>query len=382
MSKIPASFIEELKEKTDLVKFIKQYTPLKLVGRGIWQGPCPHPNHNDSTPSFTVWEKTNSWSCYGCHSGKKGIDGNKGSDIYAFVEWLNCNNDFRAAVKTVADWNGVVIPNDENQKYYDKNYKLANKYQKDLLTTDNDILDYLYERGLDDVDIEKWKIGYDKLTNRLSFPLLDRYNNVIGFTKRVIDKNYRGGDKYKNSASSSIFNKSKFLYGINDIDDSYEEIIITEGSMDVILSRKYGLKNVVASLGTSFTEQHAETIYKMGKVPVLIFDGDEAGNKALKKALAYFNKLGVYCKIVKLPDGKDLADLALEYKFNLTKYIKSESVTAGYFKIKDIIDEYNSSIYEIRLKIIPKLTDILESVPLSEKQAIKSFVKDIVNISI
>ena len=69
MTRIPESFIKELKEKTDLVKFVKQYTDLKLVGKGIWQGRCPHPDHNDRTPSFTVWEKTNSWACYGCHSG-------------------------------------------------------------------------------------------------------------------------------------------------------------------------------------------------------------------------------------------------------------------------------------------------------------------------
>ncbi len=308
MSRIPQSFIEELKAKTDLVKFVKQYTPLKLVGRGIWQGPCPHPEHDDSTPSFTVWEKTNSWSCYGCHSGKKGIDGNKGSDIYAFVEWLNNNNDFRAAVKTVADWNNVSIPTDENQKLYDRNFKLTKKYQRDLFNEEH-VLEYLYERGFDDVDIDEWMIGFDKYENRIVFPLFDRYKNIIGFNRRVIEKDYRGGNKYKNSASSSIFNKSNFLYGMHNIDDSCNEIIITEGSIDVILSRKYGVKNVVASLGTSFTEQHAELIYKLGKTPVLIFDGDEAGNKGLKKALAYFDKLGVYCKVVNLPQGKDLNDL-------------------------------------------------------------------------
>lgn len=83
-TRFPDEFIKELKEKTDLVQLVKQYTKLRKVGMGIWQGVCPHPNHNDDTPSFTVWQKSNSWSCYGCHSGKKGIDGNKGSDAIAF----------------------------------------------------------------------------------------------------------------------------------------------------------------------------------------------------------------------------------------------------------------------------------------------------------
>ena len=206
MSIIPHSFIEELKAQTDLVKFAKQYTDLKKVGRGVWQGTCPHPKHNDGTPSFTVWEKQNSWACYGCHSGKKGVDGNKGSDIYAFVQWINNNDDFRSAVKIVADWNGVAIPTNENQKLYDKNYKLAIKYQKDLLEGEEHVIEYLYDRGFDDVDLDKWMIGFDKYSNRIVFPLLDRYNNVIGFNKRVIDKDYKGGDKYINSATSKIFN--------------------------------------------------------------------------------------------------------------------------------------------------------------------------------
>lgn len=382
MSIIPHSFIEELKAQTDLVKFAKQYTDLKKVGRGVWQGTCPHPKHNDGTPSFTVWEKQNSWSCYGCHSGKKGVDGNKGSDIYAFVQWINNNDDFRSAVKIVADWNGVAIPTNENQKLYDKNYKLAIKYQKDLLDGEEHVIEYLYDRGFDDVDLDKWMIGFDKYSNRIVFPLLDRYNNVIGFNKRVIDKNYKGGDKYINSAASKIFNKSNYLYGIHNLDDSCNEIRITEGSIDVILAKKYGVKNIVASLGTSFTENHAKMIYKLGKTPVLIFDGDEAGNKGLLKALSYFDSLGVYCKVIKLPEGKDLADLASDLKFATENYIKQQAITAGYVKVKDIIDEYNASLYEIKLETIPKLEAVMDLVPLAERKSIKTFIKDELNITI
>lgn len=382
MAKIPESFIHELKMNTDMVKFAKQYTALKKVGKGIWQGPCPHPDHNDSTPSFTVWEKHNSWSCYGCHSGKKGVDNNKGSDVFAFIQWINKNDSFREAVKIVADWNGVAIPTDQNQKEYNKNYKLALKYQKDLLEQEEHVIEYLYERGFDDSDIDKWMIGFDKFTKRIVFPLFDRYRNIIGFNKRVIDKKYELGDKYINSPNSKIFNKSTYLYGIHDLDDNCDEIRITEGSIDVALAKKYGVKNIVASLGTSFTEGHANVIYKLNKTPVLIFDGDEAGNKGLEKAISYFNSLGVYCKIVKLPKGKDLADMSKELKFDIERFIQQKSITAGYHKIKNIINDYNSSLYELRLETIPKIEEVIESIPLTERKAIKSFVKDQLNISI
>ena len=381
MSKIPDSFIEELKAKTSLVRYVKQYTLLREVGLGIWQGACPHPDHDDSTPSFTVWEKTNSWACYGCHTGKKGLDGNLGSDIYAFIQWIEGVN-FVKAVHILAEWNNVPVPTDQNQKEYDRNYRLASKYQKDLLETEPHLLEYLYERGFDDCDIEQWMIGYDKATDRIVFPLLDTYKNVIGFNKRVVDKEYHGGDKYKNSVNSKIFNKSSYLYGIHLLDHSYREIRITEGSIDVALAKKYGVKNVVATLGTAFTEQHAKVISRMGLTPVLIFDGDEAGNKGLYKALAYFESLGVYCKIVRLPQGKDLADIASELKFGTENFLRRNSMTAGFLHVKDIIDEYNNSLYQLRIETIPKLEEVLKLVPKTEKRYIKSFIKDELNISV
>lgn len=381
MARIPEGFIEELKNKTDLVRYVKQYTQLKKVGRGVWQGQCPHPKHSDNTPSFTVWEKQKSWACFGCHKGKKGEDGNVGSDIIAFIQWID-NIDFRKAVEKLAEWNNVSIPTDEHQKLYDQNYKLARKYQQDLYNKYEYVLDYLYDRGLDDIDIEHWMIGYDSFKNRIVFPLFDRYNNIIGFNKRVIDPDYNGGDKYINSSNSKIFNKSYFLYGMQEIDNDFNEIRITEGSFDVILGRKYGIKNLVASLGTSFTEHHAEIIAKTGKTPVLIFDGDEAGNKALKKALFYFEQLGVYCKIVNLPKGKDLANMTDDIGYNVNTYIKDKSMTAGYFIVKDIIQQYQSSLYELKLKTIPQLEKALENIPLSEKRPIKNFIKDEINLTI
>lgn len=380
MARIPEWFIEELKEKTDLVKLVKEYTQLREVGLGIWQGKCPHPKHNDDTPSFTVWQKHNSWSCYGCHSGKKGVDGNVGSDAIAFMQWID-NVDFIQAVHRLAKWNDMPIPNDKNQKEFKKNDALAFKYKKAL--HDNiDVLEYLYDRGLDDNDIDSFGLGYDAYNKRIAFPLYDKYRNIVGFNKRITEPNLKDEVKYKNSANSEIFNKSSYLYGIHNLDDSCDEIRITEGSMDVILAHKYGVKNIVATLGTSFTESHAKAIYKTGKTPVLIFDGDPAGNKGIYRAISYFESLGVYCKIVELPYGKDLADIANEKKAGLEKYIKERSLTAGYLQLRNIIDLYQSSLYELKLCTAPKIEEVLNYVPYTEKRMLKSFVKDELNISL
>ena len=258
---------------------------------------------------------------------------------------------------------------------------LAFKYKK-ALNSNIDVLEYLYDRGLDDNDIESFGLGYDSYNRRIVFPLYDKYKNVVGFNKRITEPNTKGEVKYKNSSNSEIFNKSSYLYGIHNLDDSCNEIRITEGSMDVILAHKYGVKNVVATLGTSFTEKHAKAIYKTGKTPVLIFDGDSAGNKGIYKALSYFEALGVYCKIVELPFGKDLADMANEKKLDLERYIKERSLTAGYLQLRNIINSYQSSLYELKLCTTPKIEEVLDFVPYTEKRILKSFVKDELNISL
>lgn len=379
-TKIPEWFIDELKEKTNLVQLAKEYTTLKKVGTGVWQGNCPHPKHNDDTPSFTVWQKHNSWACYGCHSGKKGVDGNLGSDAIAFIQWIE-NLEFRQAIKFLADWNDLPMPTDKNQKLFDNNSKLSYKYHKDLYKNEQ-VLDYLYDRGLDDTDISNWYLGYDYHNKRIVFPLFNKYKNIVGFNKRVDVADFKGSRKYINSENSEIFNKSKYFYGIHNLDKDFNEIRITEGSMDVILGHKYGAKNVVATLGTAFTETHAKMIAKTGKTPVIIFDGDGAGDKGLTKALAYFDALGIYCKIVKLPIGKDLADLSLDLKFGLENYIRNNSITAGYYKIRNIINSYKEKLYTIQLEYIPELDKIISDIPKAEEKPIKRFVKSEMNIDL
>ena len=380
MAKIPKELIERLKKETNLVRYVQQYTQLTKVGDGIWQGKCPNPKHNDSLPSFTVWEKEQSWACFGCHVGKKGTNGNVGSDIISFIEWHD-NVDFRTAVLTLAKWANVDITL-ENNKEYEKNYKLNCKYKKDLYKSEDDsALYYLYERGLDDEDIDKWGIGYDSFSNRIVFPLYDRYNNIIGFNKRVIydDKNEA---KYKNSKNSKVFSKSNYLYGIHLLDTNYGNIFITEGSFDVILGTKYGVKNLMASLGTSFTEKHAEIIANLKLTPIIVFDSDDAGQSSTKKVLEYFSKLNIYCKVVVLPKGKDLYDMARELGPEINNYLEDNSVTAGFYVVKDILSHYQEDLYNLKLTTIPKLKRVINNVPTIEKKPIKNFIKDEINLSI
>jgi DNA primase len=361
-----------------MLELAKRYTEMKKVGVGVWQGKCPHPtNHTDKTPSFVVWEKSNSWSCMGCHSGKKG-EQNFGSDAIAFLQWVE-GLKWRDAVLKLAEYHDIQKPSEENDKEYQKNLKLAQKYCKDL---DEDVIEYLVERGLDKEDIKEWLLGYDSYQDRIVFPLIDKYKNILGFNRRIFNAPPETPNKYKNSPNSKIFNKSTYFYGIHNIDYSFPYIRITEGCMDVILAKKYGLKNIVATLGTSFTEDHAKAIKKIGLTPVLIYDGDKAGDLAREKVMNLLNDIGIYCKVVIMPKAKDLADMSLEYKEFIEDYISSEAVTYGYSKLKNIVDVYNKEHYELKLKLAPKLTEILKQVPDAERAVLKSYLKDEIKLTI
>lgn len=374
---LPQEFIDEVKSSVNMLELASRYTDLKKIGDGIYGGRCPNPEHRDSNPSFTVFEKDQSWCCYGCHQGNKyrgktHSDTNYGSDCFAFMQWITQGKlNWRQAILKLAEENDILLPDDENSALYKTNFNLAYSY---TLNLKGEPLKYLQDRGFTLLDCQKWMIGFDGV--KITFPLLDRYKRVLGFTRRWLHMPENCRDKYRNSKTSDIFNKSFYFYGMHLFDPSYDYIYITEGPVDVILGNKYGLTNTVATLGTSFTESHAEVIKKLKKTPVFIMDGDDAGMKSAKKSIDKLADIGVYSKIVILPDSKDLADLAFMLKDDLKAYIEKRTFTYGFYKVQHIANEYDSKLNELRLALLPELKEVLESIPGDERKVITDYIYD------
>lgn len=378
-------FIDKVKQTIDIVELASEYTELKKVSPNVFQGICPNPNHEDKTASFTIFVDSQSWCCYGCHYGDKDINGNVGSDCFALISWLEgCN--FRQAVLKLAKRQGITVPTEKHTRVLKENQRLANFY-KECLTPDT--LKYLYGRGLDDKDIEEWQLGYDyefefpeEVTGRITFPLMDRYKTILGFTKRSLILAKGKKKKYKNSPNSETFNKSFYLYGIHNIDTRFNEIRITEGPMDVILGTKYKVKNLVAPLGTAFTENHAQVIKKLGLVPVFCMDGDESGMKSIKKSVDMLSKLGIYSKIYRVNENMDIADMALEYKESLEDMINLSSITYGNFISQEFILLYNSKLNELKQQFLPTARTLCDKIPNEEKTIIKSSIENLMQIKL
>lgn len=378
---LPQEFIDKVKERTDLKELVEEFTELKKVGPTLYEGHCPHPDHEDNDPSFRVWSDHQSWACMVCHSGKKSSKFKVyGSDCFAFMQWIEPTKikNFKDAVLYLAKRKGIPIPTDKNAKLYKEKRALAVSYMHNLNKVS---LDYLGARGLSKQDCYDWGLGFDG--NKITFPLMDRYKNVLGFTKRWLVVPEGANDKYKNSSNNAIFNKSMYLYGIHNIDESFKELRITEGSLDVILAHKYGAKNVMATLGTAFTEGHVEIIRHYKMTPVFIFDGDAAGMKALNKSISMLAEHNIYSKILILPEDKDLADMANDLEEGIEDYINDNAITYGNYLIQDELSKFNAKVNELRLKAYPNLVKILNKVPTQEERNIlKSFVKNTTGVDL
>ena len=367
-------FLDELKRATDLKDLAEEYTELRKAGPTLYVGHCPHPKHNDSDASFCVNIQTNTWTCYGCHSDKKNkAQGNYGSDAIAFIEWMNEGKvSWIDAVKQLANRVGLPIPNDINSKAYKTNYNLTQKYIKDMTC---DAYEYLYDRGLDDDTIEKWSICYDKNEDRIVLPLFDAYNNIIGFNKRLVNKQTKGlNRKYIHSADSEIFKKSQYFYGMQFLDRSKDYIILTEGAFDVILPQMYGASNVICALGTTLSEYQINVLAKLNKQVIVVYDNDDKGLKTMKKVMPLLEENNISAKLLILPEGKDLAEITLDVKYDIEDYILNNAVTYGYYQIQNSINDFNRDLYSLYYKYSVIFDKIKDSVPDSEKDIIQVFI--------
>lgn len=377
------AFIDRIKA-CGLKQIAEQYTQLQQIAPDTWRGPCPHPDHEDSTPSFDIIKSANGyefWKCWGCHCGKKDGVTNFGNDNIAFVQWMSHSSkskkqlSFQEAVYLLADYYGIPREeeNDPNIEKYKENMDLATVYHAAMPI---EAKEYLCSRGLEQSDIDKWMLGYNVFTGRITFPICDKYHNILGFSNRILNANTDNAPKYINSPSSDIFNKKKILYGIQHYNGNTSSIIITEGQLDVILAHKFGLDNVVATLGCHLSEEHIEVLKAMKKKIILSYDGDAAGEKGITKALEDLHAAGISdVNVLLLPSGLDLADTALSYKNDLVQYAANHTMTHAQYRLDKIAFQFDQKVMMAQQELMPQINNILSSI-IDENESLlaKNFI--------
>ena len=331
--------IEEIRMRNDIVDVISGYVQLKKKGSS-WFGLCPF--HNEKSPSFSVSRDKQMYYCFGCGAG---------GNVFTFImEYENFS--FTESLKFLADRAGVALPEPEYSKEAKQEadlksqllliHRQAAKFYYYQLKKPSGAQAYQYLKGrqLKDETIQKFGLGYavkysdalyrymkeqgysdellnqsglfirdekrgmtDKFWSRVIFPIMDVNNRVIGFGGRVMGD---GKPKYLNSPETKIFDKSRNLYGLNIARTSRKKnLLICEGYMDVISMHQAGFNNAVASLGTALTTQQASLMKRYTEEVLLLYDSDEAGQKAALRAIPILRQAGLAPKVVSLSPYKD-----------------------------------------------------------------------------
>lgn len=341
MPSIPDSFIDEVRERVDLVALIGRYINLKKAG-SRYTGVCPF--HGDTDPSLSVNPDRGFWYCFGCQAGGDAISFVRQKEGLEFVE----------AIEFLARMHGLSVPMATGEQVksrtkilYDINELASGLFQKYFKSKHGrNFREYLKGRGFRKETILLYKIGasppgwrflatrlaergfeddalvetglvmrnksgrlYDRFRNRLLIPIIDNLDRVSGFGGRAMGDD---SPKYVNSPESKIFHKSRILFGINQAKDAAKEksqLLVMEGYTDVMHAHQAGLKNSCAVMGTALTEEHIPILSRFAEEVILVFDGDEAGRRATIRSLHALANVDFRIRVLSLPSGEDPADI-------------------------------------------------------------------------
>lgn len=343
--RIPENVVTEIRERVNIVDVISPYVQLKKQGRNLF-GNCPF--HEERTPSFSVNEEKQIFHCFSC---------GRGGNAFSFLMELE-NLSFPQAVAKVAPLADVTLDtsylSDGKSETVDPQIKALRELYADatklyhhlLINTANgeDALMYLQKRGLDDQTIDAFMLGYapkndvlleyfqgkgvdyqllraselfvewddgslhDRFNDRILFTIRDQSGHPIAFSGRRLTQNDEQ-PKYINSPESPLFNKSRELFNLdlaqNDIKQS-KHVIMFEGFMDVIAAFQAGVRNGVASMGTSLTVEQVQRLDRMANDITIAYDADSAGQKATKRALDLLSQKGsMQVSVAHIPDNQD-----------------------------------------------------------------------------
>lgn len=337
---IPDDVVEEVRERADIVEVIGELVSLKRSGKDF-KGLCPF--HQEKTPSFYVVPAKGFYKCFGC--GESG-------DVFSFL-MKHLGLGFQEAVEKLAARYGVEIPtqapqaDDGLQPLREAVAFAADFYQQHLMAPAGErARTYLESRGIGRDAWERFMLGfapdewrglreaagthdigddvleaaglikrsekveepYDRLRDRIVFPITDRSGRVVGFGGRVLSGASAGAPKYLNSPEGALYHKGSILYGLFWAKGAIRRegaALVVEGYMDYVSLAARGVENVVAGLGTAMTEEQATLLARYTRQALLLYDSDAAGLRATFRSGDALLRAGVHPLVVTLPPGED-----------------------------------------------------------------------------
>ena len=387
--------IDKVFEFSRVEEVISDFIALKKTGANF-KGLSPFTN--EKTPSFIVSPSKQIW---------KDFSSGKGGNVIAFLmehEQFNYPESIRylankyniEIIETAESAENVEERNERESLFIINSYALS--YFEEIYSKNDRIKKYLIDRGLSESTIQNFSLGYsndsqnefyksasnkgysdnfleetglvlstadkkiDRFRGRIIFPIKSIAGRIVGFGGRIVDSTKKIA-KYINSPESKIYNKSKTLYGIYESKQFIvrdDVCLLVEGYMDVIQLHEHGIKNVLASSGTSLTKDQIILIKRLTSNIIILFDGDQAGLSASLRSIDMILEEGLNVKICSFPDGEDPDSFVKKNKKDfMLDYVEKES--------KDFIDfklDINSDFHNDEDKKVALIKNILKSISL------------------
>ena len=409
--KVSPRSIEEVRDTANIVEVASEFTALKRHGTN-YIGLCPYPDHQEKTPSFSVSPDKNFYYCFGCSKG--------GDAIKLVMELMSFS--FVEAVLHLAERSGVEVkfegrsPEEERaarerttrrRSAYKALAAAAAYYHKYLLKSPvaEGARNYLTKRGLDLSTIVEFRLGYapprdrpgftraarkvglkrealgvagllssrggERFVDRVTFPISDRRGRIVGFGARSL------GDekpKYLNSPETDLFNKRSLLYGFPQVAEAVRRersALVVEGYTDVLMLYQSGIKNAVATLGTAMTGEHLKALSGHADQIYLLFDPDEAGEKALEKAMVTAAELKLDLRVLRLTE--DPADWLLDHAPEEFLELLSGAVPILEYGIRRIVERARNTGAASRARAVPEVKALVREIedPVLGREALR-----------
>jgi len=400
MSGIPGHVIDQVHDRVDIVEVIGNYIPLKKAGRN-YRAHCPF--HQEKTPSFMVSQDKQIFHCFGCGAG---------GNVFNFVMQYE-RLEFPEAVRMLAHRAGVVIPSPKSQtreestlinKLYAANENAVAFFQKNLREDPQGraAYDYLLKRGLTEDTIKTFQIGFavdrwdslitfarqklippdvlaqaglaiakgegghfDRFRNRIMFPIIDLKSRILGFGGRAFGAQEQEGPKYMNSPETQIYNKGSTLYGLHATWQAVRDqnrVVVVEGYVDLLIPYQAGIKNIVASLGTSLTETQVRLLRRYTKNVVVGFDPDKAGELATLRSLGLLLEEDLGVGVVRLPEGYDPDSFVRAHgAADFSDRVRAAKNLFEY-KMSVLLSQYDKSVLEDKARIVEEMLPTIAKV--------------------
>ncbi len=405
MSMYSRELVDAIKDRSDIVDLIGTYVTLKRAG-SHYNGLCPF--HSEKTPSFTVFPDTQGFFCFGCEAG---------GDAFTFIMRME-NLDYKGSLEFLAKRAGVELPVDgreeragvSRKRVFEMNLAAARFWRECLFdpAVGRAGMAYLTEkRGLSMSIIRRFGIGYapddfgalsavlrkqgytdeemkaaflcgisqksgktyDMFRDRVMFPVFDTTGNVIAFSGR--DVGGRDSRKYVNSSDTPAFQKRRNLFALNFAKNHCaEQLILCEGNIDVVSLHDAGIENAIASLGTALTDEQARVMAKYTKQIVLAYDSDEAGQRAVHRAMGIFAKVGLDVRVLRMEGAKDPDEYVRKFGADRFRQLIRQSQSNFEFKLQSVLGRHTLELPDEKIKAASELCAIIAKVYSSAEREV------------